>query len=132
MSSVNSSSRNELTQDYLNMKVEDGERKSDPLLHYDNVGHIRPVDASKKAPIEPMEVVPMIQLDNYEDNSGDQCGQSYDQKSWSTINPSNHSSNNYLNMDSNFDCLLSGSEGKCQPTDIRPEVCFPPPYSHVI
>ena len=139
MSSVELSSRNELSQDYLNMKTdgEEEERKSDPLLHYDNVGQIRPVDETKKLPIEPMEVVPMIQLDNFDNyDSYDNSGQSYDEKSWSRVSQSNHSSNNYLNMDSNMDCLLSRSDmessGQTNDHNIVGEMCLPPPYSHVV
>ncbi|CAG2173059.1 unnamed protein product, partial [Oppiella nova] len=74
MSSMNSSSRNEINGDYLNMKANEtnDERISDPMNHYDNLGHIRPIDANIPVPLEPMEVVPMIQLDSY--------GQKYDNK----------------------------------------------------
>ena len=123
MSSMLSSSRNEVNADYLNMKSngEESERKSDPLKHYDNLGVIRPVDGIGRLPIEPMEVVPMIQLDTY--------GQRYDKKGWDQTNVAN---SDYLTMDSN-NCLIAINQSSGQNfSSNTTEVCLPPPYSHVI
>ena len=123
MSSMNSSSRNELNGDYLNMKAngELSERKSDPMKHYDNLGAIRPIDGTPRLTVEPMEVVPMIQLDSY--------GQRYDDKRWDQTNSDNEI--HYLRMESmdSNDCIISESNGQHNNSS---EVCLPPPYSHVI
>ncbi|CAG2111631.1 unnamed protein product [Medioppia subpectinata] len=126
MSSMHSSSRNEINDDYLNMKVNetDGERKSDPLIHYDNLGDIRPIDANITAPVVAMETVPMIQLDSY--------GQRYDEKNW--IHKEGQNSD-YLTM--NLNNSIINKHGNYSQTNHNyssdsSDVCFPPPYSHVI
>ena len=129
MSSMLSSSRNEVNGDYLNMKSndEENERKSDPMKHYDNLGHIRPIDGTGRLPVEPMEVVPMIQLDTY--------GQRYDHKVWEPTNIADNKQSDYLTMDSN-NCLIGIKQSTVQNnhnySSNSSEVCLPPPYSHVI
>ena len=127
MSSMNSSSRNDINGDYLNMKANEtnDERISDPMNHYDNLGHIRPIDANIPVPLEPMEVVPMIQLDSY--------GQKYDNKSWMQTEGQ---TSDYLTMDSN-NCILFTKNGKYSQNNHNyssnsSDICLPPPYSHVI
>ncbi|RWS12832.1 Vascular endothelial growth factor receptor 3-like protein, partial [Dinothrombium tinctorium] len=57
---------------YLNMSPSsesESRPNSDPLRHYDAVGEIRPLYENHPVPKEPMEVVPMIHFDNFEENS---------------------------------------------------------------
>jgi hypothetical protein len=116
MSTMLSLSRTDINGDYLNMKSEN-ERKSDPLGHYDNLGNIRPVNSDIAVPKEPMEVVPMIQLDSY--------GQRYD-KNWIQTD----TSDDYLSMDSNN--ISNQNQNNVSYSSTSSDVSPPPPYSLVI
>ncbi|XP_054166017.1 vascular endothelial growth factor receptor 1-like [Oppia nitens] len=126
MSSMNSSSRNEINNDYLNMKfneTDETDNKSEPMSHYDNLGHIRPVDNNSPIPFVPMEVVPMIQLDSF--------GQRYDEQNrWLTCESHN---SDYLSME-NCMAVKNGNYSQAiqHYTNDSSDACIPPPpYSHV-
>ena len=90
---------------YLNMKTPGTPRPtSDPLVHYDNLNteSIRPVDGGTTVSREPMEVVPMIQLDSFHENRFDE----------------------YLNMNS--------SNGTVSYSPSSGEASSPPPYNLVM
>ncbi len=116
MSIMRSLSQTDINGDYLNMKSE-SERKSDPFGHYDNLGNIRPVNSDTAVPKEPMEVVPMIQLDSY--------GERYD-NNWIQTN----TSDDYLSMDSNN--VSNHNQNNVSYSSTSSDVSPPPPYSLVI
>jgi hypothetical protein len=113
---MRSLSRIYINGDYLNMKSE-SEPKSDPIGHYVNLGNIRPVNSDIAVPKEPMEVVPMIQLDSY--------GQRYD-NNWIQTN----TSDDYLRMDSNN--ISNHNQNNVSYSFTSSDVSPPSPYSLVI
>jgi hypothetical protein len=116
MSTMRCLSRTDINGDYLNMKSE-SEPKSDPFGHYDNLGNIRPVNSDIAVPKEPMEVVPMIQLDSY--------GERYD-NNWIQTN----TSDDYLSMDSNN--ISNDNQTNVSYSSTSSNVSLPPRYNLLI
>uniref|UniRef100_T1KQW4 receptor protein-tyrosine kinase n=2 Tax=Tetranychus urticae TaxID=32264 RepID=T1KQW4_TETUR len=102
--------------DYENMSPMD-RPSSDPFDHYDELNSIRPL---QKAHTSPMEIVPMIHFDSYEDGTG-------------KVNAEEDGvGSNYLTMD--VQCLSNYLESPSSPSSTSSPKSFPsmPNYNLVI
>lgn len=110
---LNMNAGDETGSEYLSMKSRDDRPVSNPLMHYDNLGTVRSVDG-RPVPAEPMEAVPMIQLDTYEKSQ------------WCVPTPLD---NDYLRMNvEHKPCLLESQLSSSSTTDQSP----PPSYNLVV